>query len=116
MDRDYNLSIVPTDISMPETQSSDDYWVQQILRKNYYSYSYDNEGGIHCIMAGMNSNPLNRQVVWRNGYYRTGPTPKELGYKIPTIKELSDRRKKHWDDVAALSESHYDYLRRTYWS
>ena len=116
MDRDYNLSIVPTDISMPETQSSDDYWITQILKKNCYTNSYDNEGGTHCIMAGMNSNPLNCQVAWRNGYYRTGPTPKELDYKIPIIKELSDRRKKHWDDVAALSESHYDYLRRTYWS
>ena len=116
MDRDYNLSIVPTDISMPETHSSDDYWVTQILKKNYSSYSYDNEGGIHCIMAGMNSNPLNRQVAWRNSYYRTGLTTKEINYKIPTIKELSDRRKKHWDDVAASSESHYDYLRRTYWS
>lgn len=116
MDRDYNLSIVPTDISMPETQSSDDYWVQQILRKTHYSNSYDNEGGIHCIMAGMNSNPLNMQTAWRRSYYRTGPTIKELKYKIPNIREVADRRKKHWNDVAEFSESHYDYLRRTYWS
>ena len=89
MDRDYNLSIVPTDISMPETQSSDDYWVQQILKKTHYSNSYDNEGGIHCIMAGMNSNPLSPQTVWRRSYYScllyTSPSPRDQrGSRMPS--------------------------------
>lgn len=116
MDREYNISIVPTDISMPATQTSEDYWMLQNVKKNYYTNSYDGLGGTDSIMAGMNANPLSRLQAWRRGYYGNGPSFKQLEYKLPDLKELAERRRKHWENEAAISEYHYDYLKRTFWS